>query len=292
MKHLKQKLMAAVSMLMVSFLMLTSASYAWFTISVTPEVKEIKTTVQANENFEIALGTIAGAKPADTKVDDGSKTDPIAKDQTWGATVTSLTAMKGMGPATLSKLEGESAATINAAKYGTDGRPAGLAKVDYESDYTNGVMTFKDKEGHVIGQKILLWLRSNQTGAVTVEVSGVELDLTPADTTDENTNAGNKVQVAFQWKDDGAITLTGTDGAGITNGAGTIATLGTITADEPTPVYVYVYLEGGNVTNADVDKEFNVLIKSIKFSHATVDAANAYKQATLNSGGNTAPATE
>lgn len=280
MKHLKQKLMAAVSMLMVSFLMLTSASYAWFTISVTPEVKSITTTVQANENFEIARGTTDGTAPSETtNVDDGSITDPIAKDQTWGATVTSLTELKGLGPAKLSTLTGASAATINAAQYGTDGRPTGLAALTSGGPMDDGVETLIDGEGHVIGQKILLWLRSNTAGTASVEVSGINFG------TEEDST---KVQVAFQWNTTGAITAVGTPDA---QGVRKITGLGSIAADTAIPVYVYIYLEGDNVTNADVEAEVTVVIESIKFTHSAVEAANAYKQATLNSSGNTAPAT-
>ncbi len=55
MKHLKQRLIAATAMLMVSAVMLTSVSYAWFTMSTNPEITGMTATVTANENLEIAL---------------------------------------------------------------------------------------------------------------------------------------------------------------------------------------------------------------------------------------------
>ena len=292
MKHLKQKLMAAVSMLMVSFLMLTSASYAWFTISVTPEVKSITTTVQANENFEIALGTTDGTEPGETDHDDGKDAEgktQTDKDQTWGATVTSLTELKGLGPAELGTLEGATKATINAALYGTDGRPAGLAALTSGGTMADGVETLVDGEGHVVCQKVLLWLRSNTVGNVKVEVSGVDFG-TETDS--------DKVQVAFQWGTNGNITAVGDAD---TSGVRKIDVLGAITDGEngnvntAIPVYVYIYLEGDNVTNEDVAEEMDVVIESIKFTNSNVDAANAYKQGNattgLNPNGNTAPAT-
>lgn len=280
MKHLKQKLMAAVAMLMVSFLMLTSASYAWFTISVTPEVKNITTTVQANENFEIALGTDDEVEPGETDHDDGLKDDPTEKDQTWGATVTSLTELKGLGPAELGTLEGASEATINVAEYGDDGRPAGLAAVT-PGTIEDGVATLTDAEGHVVGQKILLWLRSNTKGNVTVEVSGIDF----GDEADSD-----KVQIAFQWTKDGAIQ---TVGAADSDGVRSLTFDDEIEANTATAVYVYIYLEGDNVTNADVAEEVDVVIESIKFTNDEVDAENAYKlgdaDTDLNPDGNTEP---
>ena len=52
---LRNKLMAAISMLLVSSIMLVSSTYAWFTLSTAPEVKGISTSVGANGNLEMAL---------------------------------------------------------------------------------------------------------------------------------------------------------------------------------------------------------------------------------------------
>lgn len=54
-RNLKQKLMAAISMLLVSSLMLVTSTYAWFTLSTAPEVTGITTAVGANGNLEMAL---------------------------------------------------------------------------------------------------------------------------------------------------------------------------------------------------------------------------------------------
>ena len=266
MKHLKQKLMAAAAMLAVSAVMLTSASYAWFTISVTPEVKTVTTTVQANENFEIALGTIDGKAPLETTIKDGTLTDPVKKDQTWGATVTSLTALNGMGPAQLKD------GVISSAIYGEDGRPAGLDPVT-DGTIADGVATITDDQGRVMGQKILLWLRSNVGGAVKVDVTGVDFD------TEEDTN---KVEVAFKLGTAGTITS-----AAVTNGTGAIENLGSIQADTATPVYVYIFLDGEAVHNSDMEAQFNVVVESIEFSIEAVDGADSYKHEVLNTGGNT-----
>lgn len=54
-KDLKTKLMAAISMLLVSSLMMVTSTYAWFTLSTAPEVTGITTAVGANGNLEMAL---------------------------------------------------------------------------------------------------------------------------------------------------------------------------------------------------------------------------------------------
>lgn len=54
---IRNKLMAAVSMLLVSTIMMVSTTYAWFTLSTAPEVTGITTSVGANGNLEMALLT-------------------------------------------------------------------------------------------------------------------------------------------------------------------------------------------------------------------------------------------
>jgi hypothetical protein len=52
---IKRKLMAALSMLLVSSIMLVSSTYAWFTLSTAPEVTGITTNVGSNGNLEMML---------------------------------------------------------------------------------------------------------------------------------------------------------------------------------------------------------------------------------------------
>ena len=54
-RDLKTKLVAAISMLLVSSLMMVTSTYAWFTLSTAPEVTGITTAVGANGNLEMAL---------------------------------------------------------------------------------------------------------------------------------------------------------------------------------------------------------------------------------------------
>ena len=52
---IKRKLMSSLAMLLVSTILLTTTSYAWFVLSTAPEVTGIETQVGANGSLEIAL---------------------------------------------------------------------------------------------------------------------------------------------------------------------------------------------------------------------------------------------
>ncbi len=56
-KHLKSRLMSAMSMLLVAALLLSTVSYAWLTMSVAPEVTGVTTNIGSNGSLEIALLT-------------------------------------------------------------------------------------------------------------------------------------------------------------------------------------------------------------------------------------------
>lgn len=89
---LRNKLMAAVAMLLVSSIMMVSSTFAWFTLSTAPEIKGISTSVGANGNLEMALLTSGADEASNTFADltkitsaagDSTK-DPNVKNLTWG----------------------------------------------------------------------------------------------------------------------------------------------------------------------------------------------------------------
>lgn len=83
---LRNKLIAAISMLLVSSIMMVSSTYAWFTLSTAPEVKGISTSVGANGNLEIALlntANFADLSKIPSAAGDSAK--PLnEKNVTWG----------------------------------------------------------------------------------------------------------------------------------------------------------------------------------------------------------------
>ena len=144
-KQVTGKLMAAISMLLVSAILMCLTSYAWFILSTAPEVSNLKTTAGANGALEIALQSTneAGTGRADITSAVGSShaVKSAAESNTYWGNVVDLTEGYGLEHVTLypSRLnvtgtqigDGMSyrVATnsiLSAAKFGQDGRLVGL----------------------------------------------------------------------------------------------------------------------------------------------------------------------
>ena len=139
---LRNKLIAAISMLLVSSIMMVSSTYAWFTLSTAPEVKNISTTVAGNGSLEIALMPTDGLLSSITAGAVGSTATLKEKNVKWGNQVDLSDEAYGLSaislnPAQLNYAKPEGAAEGTAAvfvpgkplaiaKYGFDGRIAGL----------------------------------------------------------------------------------------------------------------------------------------------------------------------
>ena len=140
---LRNKLIAAISMLLVSSIMMVSSTYAWFTLSTAPEVKNISTTVAGNGSLEIALMPTDGLLSSITAGAVGSTATLKEKNVKWGNQVVlseegndpyGLSAIS-LNPARLNYAKATEDATeetfvaehpLAIAKYGFDGRIAGL----------------------------------------------------------------------------------------------------------------------------------------------------------------------
>ena len=89
-KQVKAKLMSAVALLLVSAILLSTSTYAWFVLSTAPEVSEMKTTAGANGALEIALQSTGNLSDIPHGVGDSSvNTGNSLKDSnnTWGNVV-------------------------------------------------------------------------------------------------------------------------------------------------------------------------------------------------------------
>ena len=142
---LKSKLMGAVAMLLVSAIMVSSATYAWFVLSTHPEVKGMSTTVGSNGALEIALlnNTTGGQLnqiPANVGNSSAAANQTVqGSNETWGNIVDLSNASYGLEkitlyPAALNATGTGDAVTfenhsalLKYAKYGTDGRITELA---------------------------------------------------------------------------------------------------------------------------------------------------------------------
>lgn len=126
---LKEKLATAGLLFLMSAVMLTTASFAWITLSTAPEVSNISTTIAGNGNLEIALassnsdGTLK--IPSESKVGD-SNLPVVEKNLTWGNLVNLNDASYGLNniilrPAILRDSDLKQS-PLKAYDYSSDGR--------------------------------------------------------------------------------------------------------------------------------------------------------------------------
>ena len=163
-KGIKAKLMAATSLLLVSAILLSLTTYAWFILSTAPEVTEMQTTAGANGSLEIALQSQGdnGRKEISGGVgDSASKKGQSIKiaNTTWGNIVDLSSGYGleqiGLSPARLN-LDGNNVNIANpllVPEFGQDGRITGLLKVPtlyYKEDEKNTGF----EEGNTYGVKV------------------------------------------------------------------------------------------------------------------------------------------
>lgn len=125
----KERIAAIALMLVVSIVMMTSASYAWITISKAPEVKGMSTTISGNGNLEVALVSPEGVKPNESTDGDSNATPGqtlLGSNITWGNLVNLSDSGYGLDqialrPALLSGYNRHST-PLYGASYGEDGR--------------------------------------------------------------------------------------------------------------------------------------------------------------------------
>lgn len=146
MVRVSRKLTVATAMLLVATLMLGAVTYAWFTLSTSPEVSGMKVNLAANQNLEIALDngytTEAAVDAASQSVLGGNQGSTSGNPYTWGNQINLDAAMRsihnpnneGTGPVAefIPILYSASNITANGiygafeyAKYGADGRISG-----------------------------------------------------------------------------------------------------------------------------------------------------------------------
>ena len=153
---LKSKLMAAVSMLLVSAIMVSVTTYAWFILSTAPEVKGMSTTVGSNGALEMALlnnDTGKDFSKITTNVGDSSAKQPVTKaNETWGNLVDLNDASYGLSGITMypARLNWKAGSTdtlysrnnlLSYAQYGTYGRIADLIAADSGTNTDGGFVS-------------------------------------------------------------------------------------------------------------------------------------------------------
>lgn len=161
---IRNKMVAAVSMLLVASIMMVSSTYAWFTLSTAPEVKGITTNVGANGNLEMMLlnGASFNSSAEDLGVqseigDSYSKKAVEDANVTWGNLVDLSANAYGLtnavlNPAKLNVVKGEAGNTVNSAmllapSYGNDGRVIDVNTETYSGKWSNSAWVYADTQG-------------------------------------------------------------------------------------------------------------------------------------------------
>lgn len=127
----KEKVVAVAVLLAMSIAMMASVSYAWYTLSLAPELGGVNTTVSANGNLEIALSDLDGLEPDSSAVGDSFAADGQRTKKgniTWGNLI-NLSSDYGIDSLILrpATLDTQSDALLSGVKYGGDGRVEGAA---------------------------------------------------------------------------------------------------------------------------------------------------------------------
>lgn len=135
---MKEKLFGAALMFIISALMMSSATFAWITLSSSPQVMSIDTTVAANGNLEIALSKPDGSAPGKSAAGDSSAAEgtPVTRaNLTWGNLINLTDPSYGLSnvvlrPAALRGNSGLLSSPLWGVGYGADGRADKMTTTD------------------------------------------------------------------------------------------------------------------------------------------------------------------
>lgn len=169
-KQVTGKLMAAISMLLVSAILMCLTSYAWFILSTAPEVSNLKTTAGANGALEIALQSTNdeknGRAEITSAVGSSHAVKSAAESNTYWGNVVDLTEGYGLEHVTLyparlklnaTELNGQTSYAVDTGtilqvpQFGQDGRVTGLLDAT-KTHYDGGKFTTGNNWGvNVLG---------------------------------------------------------------------------------------------------------------------------------------------
>ncbi len=176
---LKERVFAVALLLAMSVAMMTSATFAWLTISRRPEVTGVSTNITANGNLEIALATGDGTTvPGDSQVGDSSATEGqtlTGANITWGNLVNLSDASYGLENLTLRPAQLNEydllGSPLYGAEYDGDGRITQLAS---DFAYTSWSQPDPDIPGEFIvsnklGVRAISSTKVEATGAAVIQ---------------------------------------------------------------------------------------------------------------------------
>lgn len=135
--HMRERVTAVLLLLVMSISMLTSATFAWITLSRSPEVSGLGTTIATNGNLEIALSDTDGLQPDESAIGDGGQ-DVTLSNLTWGNLVNLSHESYGLEKLTLRPAILNSGSLLDSplysVEYGSDGR---ITKLISDFAFTN-----------------------------------------------------------------------------------------------------------------------------------------------------------
>lgn len=126
--HMKEKVFGALLMLVIAATVVVASSYAWVTLSRSPEVSDITTTLAANGALEIALSRPDGKMPEEFDIDESLNGDPsvVVSNLQWGNLVNLSDPVYGIDNLALRPAQLNTANLLYnplwGATYGEDGR--------------------------------------------------------------------------------------------------------------------------------------------------------------------------
>lgn len=226
---MRRKLYSALSMLLVSGIMMVTSSYAWFVMSTAPEVKGIQTQVGANGALEIALldqnswTDLSRLDMGDIDENATTEQNTVEANLTWGNLVNLESATYGLSniilqPSRLnikqSGIEGTDDYTIlgtllKTPVYGEDGRVKKLEEKAVASIYKAEDKAFNETGYGVRAIGTAANMSTFQLGmnAARTQISNFTTSGRSAASTALNTHGGNMASIAvayaLQGKEDG-----------------------------------------------------------------------------------------
>ena len=172
---IRNKMVAAVSMLLVASIMMVSSTYAWFTLSTAPEVTGITTNVGANGNLEMMLlnkdsfNSTAENLGVESGVNDSMAAQKVTlANLKWGNLVDLADQSYGlqsivMNPARLNIAQGNETGSytlgstlLKAPTYTSDGRVLDVDKATLTSGYsTDGTWKWNENADNAYGVRVI-----------------------------------------------------------------------------------------------------------------------------------------
>lgn len=191
---MKEKVAAAIALLLIGAAMMTTVSFAWLAISVNPEVSGVTTALASNGNLEIALATgtqLSPTVPGATQLGDSNKNN-VDRNITWGNLINLSDPAYGLENLVLRPAQLNTAELLTSPLFGALYTPDGrLEKLDSSFGYTKWDVE-KQMFVHTSALKDQLGVRA--ISSITKDFSGeqkVRNDLITA-AKDKNLEAGAK----------------------------------------------------------------------------------------------------